>query len=452
MGSGAIPPAHAGHGWLAALVPADARSFRVVDPALEQALRFAGAELVEERPDVEIGPADAIRGDARYAVVVVAEERPEGSFRPLRAALRAARSRRALRGASLAARGLRARGYEQVSTIPWALDRPFPLPGQGAPAVGLPVWALVVGGPGGARGPTILESVAAAAGVQLEQLPNVRQGVVVAVTRQGVLRVAVGPAERQIAEQTHALARLRELGPGSLAVERAPAILGSGRVGFALWSLEERLPGKAPGAVTGNLRGECTRLLEELFGLGSAAAGPGPRERAGVVAAACDPAEARRLDELGARLAESNDTVPRGFAHGDFWSENLLADGEALAGVVDWDHGGEGRLPLADLFHLLVNEVRRQRRIGIGQAVADWLLPLSRQGGDAEVRSFCSRVGLDAEPRLLTDLALAYWLDYVARQLELYADRSARPVWMRDNVSRVLNAASPAAGPAARLG
>src|SRR6476659_8511438 len=38
--------------------------------------------------------------------------------------------------------------------------------------------------------------------------------------------------------------------------------------------------------------------------------------------------------------------------------------------------------------------------------------------------------------------AVAYWLDYVARQLELYADCAERPVlWMEQNVSAVLAAA-----------
>src|SRR5207302_3302596 len=129
-------------------------------------------------------------------------------------------------------------------------------------------------------------------------------------------------------------------------------------------------------------------------------------------------------------------SAPRGFGHGDFWSENLLVDGERLTGIVDWDYGGGGRLPALDLLHLLVNEERRRRRIGIGRAMVDELFADSV---DADMRDYCAR--LDVDPGLLGDLGLAYWLDYVARQLELYADRAARPVWMRENVTAVLGAA-----------
>ena len=83
-----------------------------------------------------------------------------------------------------------------------------------------------------------------------------------------------------------------------------------------------------------------------------------------------------------------------------------------------------------------MNEERRRRRVGIGRTIADYLLP---GGADDDVRNYCAVN--DVEPQLLPDLAVAYWLDYVARQLELYADRTERPVWMEQNVSAVLAAA-----------
>jgi thiamine kinase-like enzyme len=177
-----------------------------------------------------------------------------------------------------------------------------------------------------------------------------------------------------------------------------------------------------------------------LFSLGAGESSWDAAERALVVGRAA-PEHAARLGELGGRLAESLAAVPRGFAHGDFWAENLLADGNRLTGIVDWDYAGEGRPPVLDLFHLLVNEERRSRRLVLGGVIAGWLLPAARAGGTSEVTEYCQRIGLDVDSGLLTDLALAYWLDYVARQLELYADRAARPVWMRDNVSAILSTA-----------
>jgi hypothetical protein len=419
------PPAHAGHGWLAAIVPADAARFRVADPALAETLRFAGAELVEESADVEIGSAC---GDAACSILVVSGIRPEGGQRFVRAALRAARSLRTRLRAAVARARLEARGYPRVTKLLWALDRPLPLPGlRPAEPPTLPVWALVVGRR--RTGPTVLEAAAELAGIELEQRPTVRQGVVVAFTEKAVLRVALGPAERQIEEQRAVLERLG----GTML---APRLLGDGHAGLARWTLEERLPGTRPAALTNSLRAQSVDYLVDLFRLGSDGEWD-VRERAALVAAASG--HAAELDSIGERLADSLASVPRGFAHGDFWSENLLVDGDRLAGVVDWDYGGGGRPPALDLLHLLVNEERRRRRLGIGRAMVDYLFP-----GDpeADVRDYFAR--LDVDPALLPDLSVAYWLDYVARQLELYADRAARPVWMHDNVTAVLNAAGRA--------
>jgi hypothetical protein len=253
--------------------------------------------------------------------------------------------------------------------------------------------------------------------------------------------VAVGPAERQIDEQARALARLPELRASPALLERVPRVLAEGRSGLARWTLEQRLPGRRPDLVDGGLRSDCLDFLTELFQLGAATQGGVVSERASVVASRLSSGdEAGRVEVLGARLTSALEAVPCGFAHGDFWSENLLAEGGRLTGVVDWDYAGEGRLPLLDLFHLLVNEERRRRRVGLGRAIADWLLPSARSGGLPDVRELCRRISLEADPKLLAALAAAYWLDYVARQLELYADRAARPVWMRDNVSLVLRA------------
>jgi len=425
VSEGPIPPAHAGHGWLAAIVPADAVRFRVTDAALEQTLRFAGAELVEESPDMEIG--STVGSDAACAVVVILGVRPEGGQRLVRAALRAARSQQTRLRAAAAARRLRALGYPRVTKLLWALDRPFPLSGlpPSEPPT-LPVWALVVGRR--RAGPTVLEAAAELAGVELEQRPAVRQGVVVSFTGGAVLRVALGPAQRQVEEQHAVLERLG----GTMF---APRLLGDGRAGLARWTLEERLPGERPAALTEALREKCVDYLVELFRLES----DGDwdiRERAAVVAAAA-PGHAAELATLGDRLARNLAAAPRGFAHGDFWSENLLVDGDRLTGAVDWDYGGGGRPPALDLLHLLVNEERRRRHVDIGRALVDYLF-----AGDPEpdVRNYFAR--LDIDPALLPDLSVAYWLDYVARQLELYADRAARPYWIEANVDAVLRAAS----------
>jgi hypothetical protein len=54
-----------GYGWLSAVIPADARRFRVADPALAGVLRDTGAEATDVMPDVEIAPVRQLGGDAR---------------------------------------------------------------------------------------------------------------------------------------------------------------------------------------------------------------------------------------------------------------------------------------------------------------------------------------------------------------------------------------------------
>jgi aminoglycoside phosphotransferase (APT) family kinase protein len=122
--------------------------------------------------------------------------------------------------------------------------------------------------------------------------------------------------------------------------------------------------------------------------------------------------------------------VPRGVAHGDFWAENLLVADGRLRGVVDWSGAGAGRLPLLDLYHLLVDRAEGM----IGDAIVSWLLPAVASGGGPLVASYCARVGLDRDPELLRALAAAYWLEHIAHHLRSYADRAERPAWLARNV------------------
>jgi len=433
------PPAHVGHGWLAAIVPEDATRFRIADTELADTLRYAGAQLVEEQPDVEVAPVTEIRGDARCSVVVITEQRPRGGVRLMRAFQRVIRSLRMRTRAALARRGLHARGYTALSTLFWMIEEPLPLPGPGPrPRCRLPLCALVVGHRSQEETRTLLDAAYSISGAVPEQRPLVQQGVVVGLGKAGVLRVSVGPAGMMLEEQRAALGNLRSREPPPFVSDKVPWPLGFGRAGLARWTLERRLPGVRPLRLTDALWDECSDFLVTLHQLGTGQGAHDFVERAEVVAAACRLDESEVLMELGWRLRTKLADIPCGFAHGDFWSGNLLVEGDRLTGVVDWDYAGDGRLPLLDLLHLWVNDHRVGPRLGLGRAVLVQLLPSLRAGGDRVIRAYCERVGLDPRAELLTDFALAYWLDWVARQLEVYSDRPARPVWILDNVHVVL--------------
>src|SRR5207253_5851842 len=134
-----------------------------------------------------------------------------------------------------------------------------------------------------------------------------------------------------------------------------------------------------------------------------------------------------RVEALGARLDEQLAGVPRGVAHGDFWTENLLTADGRLTGVVDWSGAAGGRLPLVDLWHLLLHSTPGPRGRALGDAVVGWLVPLAQGGGGPMVQAYCRRIGLDADGALLRALAVAYWLEPAAPDLRAYADRRARP-------------------------
>jgi thiamine kinase-like enzyme len=152
---------------------------------------------------------------------------------------------------------------------------------------------------------------------------------------------------------------------------------------------------------------------------------------------ACARDRGHALMALARRLDQDLAGLPRGIGHGDFWTGNLLIAGGRLRGVIDWAAARPDQLPLLDLINLRVGE--RESKY-FGRALSEHLLPWARAGGDATSRAYCERLGLDLGPSQLEGLAIAWWLERVARELEEYGDRFRRPEWMRRNVELVLDA------------
>jgi hypothetical protein len=444
------------HGWLPALVPARAERFRVRDPELAATLADSGAVLTTGPSDIEVVPAAELSGSSSCAVVELRTPAAEGAGVVGRVARRARGSIAARLGARRAGRALRRCGYPSVFACFWDPDgRPslaLPETGPGRPADGLagrlPLAVLVVGRRPEAT-PTLLQSSAAAAREAAAAAPRLAapivglSGVLLVLGDQGVLRVVTSAAGEHLDGPRDALERLRLLEPEPVVRDRVPWTLASGQVGIGQWTLEPRLPGSHPPGLTDRLRGDCLDFLVSLHSVGAeapAAAARSPAEEAEVVASVCPGADAARVLALGRRTSGELEHVPRGFAHGDFWHGNLLVDEGRLSGVIDWAGAGGGRLPLLDLFHLMANSERASRSWSLGRAIVEWLIPMSRGGGDEIVRAYCRRTGIDPEPRLLTAFVAAYWLSYVAWSVGSYADRASRPAWLEENVQAVLRA------------
>lgn len=449
--SGAVT---SGHGWLPAVIPAHARTFRTSDDSLRAILSDAGGRLQDLSPDVEIAEPGQIDGGAAQIVVTLDAAQGEGGSLPVRAVLRARGSVVARARAARVRRDLGARGFSRSSTVLWDIDQRVHLPWRGERlrdltlAERLPQRALVVG-TRAEQSPTVLDAAVVGAADRVGcdiafGWPMAREGLMIALGRRHVVRVAVGPSRCKLELVRVALDTLTAADPPPTVVRAIPWIDGEGRAGVADWAVERRLPGSAPPPhLSAPLLEDCVDFLVALHRCG-AGSGSGPSsigEQARVVAQACPgAATAEVVVSLGARLEKELAGLQRGFGHGDFWAPNLLLEGGRLSGVVDWDSAGPDRLPTIDLLHLLLTARRQRKREYLGVGLIAHHLPWARAGGDAVLASYCRKLGITLDPHRLEALVLAYWLDRVSFELRLFANRVERPLWMRNNLLGVLEA------------
>jgi aminoglycoside phosphotransferase (APT) family kinase protein len=449
-------PTFATHSWLPAVVPANATRFRVTDPDLAYTLGRAGARLVEEDPDVEIAPLDALAGEAPVVIVQLDGRLAVAPTRMRQAAVRIAASAGVRVRAAEIRRALRRRGYAHVAVLPWDRDDVIRVAGLKRPrhlsiAERLPRRVLLVGSRK-TLGATALERAVAEAereaGRPLEPTwPLPRAGSMVLLSAIGVLRVALGPGGHRIDAQKAALSALAAHGPPTVVTERTPMILADGRTGLVRWSLEQRLRGNpAPHALDRAMLDECRAFLVSLHALGDGdgdgdRGGTGTAARQAEVVADVLPERARAgLRAAARRMDEQLAGVTLGFGHGDFCTSNLLVADGRLAGVVDWEGAGGGRLPLLDFIHLHLLTVSRANVYEWGGAVVRYLLPTARDGGSALGVDVWRRLGIPTTSGQLDAYAGAYWLDRVSYQLELYVERRRDRLWIERNVEQVVEA------------
>jgi hypothetical protein len=425
----------------------------VLDPALAYTLAEAGAELVQESPDVEIAPLRRLQGDASVAIINLEAPTPDVDSRVGRAARRLAGSLRVRAEAQAAKAAVRGLNYTEVSILSWDLAQPFsvrelPAEGGGGGVAGrLPRHAAVVAGrsSGGvtALGAAIADASSQSGGGSiLFDAPSMREALLVAVGDAGVLRVAVGPAGTQIARQVVALEALRATRAAELDPSCISWPIGSGRSGLADWALEQRLRGARPQpSLPARVLADCLDFLAALHSSGTRDCPKrGPLDDAKLVATFSEPERSAAVLRVAERLTPKLSDLPRGFAHGDFFRGNLLVEEGRLSGVVDWDAAGPGRLPLLDLLHLRHMGKHLPADRDWGLTLVHGLFPWARAGGDELVRGFGRRLGLDPTPALLEALAIAYWLERLAYQISTYADRTERRVWLERNIDEVLRA------------
>ena len=408
------PGGQYGHGWLAAVIPAEARRFRVADPELAAGLMSAGAILVDRSADVEIGPVDDLR-DAALAVVDLGGPQREGSL-PLRVASRVASSARVRVGAERARRVLRARGYPFVDVIPWDVSHTFRRPGSDAAegsgrlAERLPLRASSSPGVTRLRRRCSTRRSPRRApplgGSLFLGGPSIRAGILVTSVDGAFLRVAVGPAASQIAAQLAVLDGLRERDVPALVESRVARQLARGKHGFAEWSLEQRLPGApAPGELSHALLAECIDFLVALH----------PCTGGGRQASLA--ADAELVAAVGILLARSRSMPWRAASRASSMAFHAASDTVTSSRATC--SSSTARSPASSTgtragraacrcsisctcVHRRTEAVRRGR----GPGVVGHLVPWARAGGDAVLRDYCDRLGLSVDARTLEAIVL----------------------------------------------
>ena len=448
-------PATFGHGWMVATLPAAASRFQVDDPPVASRLLAAGAEVVDRDADVEIGLPPTLSGEAPMAISVLSSPPHDADAIALRVARRLFNSGRIRIAARRARRAVRRLGYPEVEVILWDVTQAFRRPGvrhaRRALVEFVPQRALVVGSHG-TLGPTLLDGVlgearrSGATGFEAVA-PTMRTGgVLILMTDDRVLRTALGPAGDQISRQNEVLHELRREAPASVVSERIAWPLDSGKVGLATWSLERRLPGAPPRAPSPRVLSDCVEFLSALHQVRPAGAGRRLlADDAATVAPYRPRAVAERLKAMGEQLDAALAHLPRGFSHGDFFAGNVLVDEDRLSGVVDWDGGAPGALPLLDLLHLRLSHARSVPDEDWGASVVGFLIPWAQGPIDPSTAQYAAAVGFEADRDTLTALVAAYWLDRLGYQIRTHRFRRSQERWLVQNVDHVLDVlAAPA--------
>jgi glycosyltransferase involved in cell wall biosynthesis len=457
------------YGWSLAVLPPSARVVDAGgDPALERLLAEAGFVTRDGMPDAVLLSASAtgrrsVRAAARRlaphgvvgAVAGRAAERPIVPVAwPVRAAQLLASPLEAAAARSRAARIARALRTSGMRTTVLASGDP-----RGSHALGSGWWRgrrrapvrWIVIGAHNERPTSTIEAVVDAAGERLGAPLTATTTLVlesgkllVHVAGPGgqpryVVRMAAHPARAELDRSLQALEALAAADVGPRVRERIAWPLATGEIGAVRWSLEPHVAGRNPGRVDDRLWRDALDFLVELhcvrrdgWTMGARAAAEADR-LARAVGGRLGPdagAAVRRIAErVGERLAD----VPLGFAHGDFWNENLLVRGGRLSTVLDWDWASARALPALDLMDLVTLSARRTRHMPLGRRFVDVLWPLGREGGDRHIRDYCAATGVRLAGGTLEALAVAYWLDRLARDMRPFVERAAHAPWLDVN-------------------
>ena len=210
---------------------------------------------------------------------------------------------------------------------------------------------------------------------------------------------------------------------------RTPLLLGQGERAGVAWSLEEALPGRRPRALTPDVAEQVARFTAAFPRTGE----PVDVHRDAAVLAEAAPECAAGVHRLADTVAASVLADHAQLRHGDLWLGNLLAQGDVVTGVIDWDAWQPAGIPAVDLLHLIGTAERIRSRSSLGEV---WLRrPWDAPAFSELARRYWPDWGADASARAA--VGAAWWLGQLAADVRRNPALAADEGWLRRNVREV---------------
>jgi ubiquinone/menaquinone biosynthesis C-methylase UbiE len=134
-------------------------------------------------------------------------------------------------------------------------------------------------------------------------------------------------------------------------------------------------------------------------------------------------------------------SLPFVFSHGDYWPGNLLFDQKAqrLTGVIDWDFGRPGSLPLVDLLNMLLSGHAESKKVRASDVIRRMLQEgLNREDGRL-VDCYLDGMGLGLSFQQIRAFLLLTWLLRISMQVSSGQSNWWYPQeWIWENVDPVV--------------
>ncbi|MDH5504813.1 MAG: phosphotransferase [Acidimicrobiia bacterium] len=210
-------------------------------------------------------------------------------------------------------------------------------------------------------------------------------------------------------------------------LEQIPRGVASGQIDGVSWSIEAYRPGRSPTRLSLPQARQAADFVAKL---------PQGTSRTEVIDRATDG-----LMKLAVDLSTVSEAVDARFtnlpafvSHGDFWSGNLLFEGDRLTGVIDWDSWSEHGAPGLDVLHMWAEELRRLRGVSYGELVEQrfW----SEETVRSMVADYFTARSLDWQPDTQLILAAGWWMTAAAGAVRRNPTLAFNDTWIERNVTR----------------